>query len=694
MSGERALAVRVRLHTGRYHGAGDWPPSPSRVFQALVAAAGPATEFPEPVDRALAWLESLPPPTIAAPRAVQGQEVSVFVPNNDLDAAEGDPARISEIRTRKAVRPRLIDGDPVVTYLWPLDDDDGEQVGALLRLLGGLYQLGRGVDAASAEGRTGDRAALEAVEVALGRTLHRPGFAAGPGVDLDAPLKLLCPCPGSLQSLRARYRAESERLAVAGTGRAARLRFMQAPRPRFVEVAYGPARVRAAFDLRSVGTADAFAPWPLARVSELVVAARDAAARRLAEALPLGAGAIERHLVGRGEGVRVNERVRVVPLPSIGHEHVDMRVRRLLVDVPASCPILAEDVLWAFSGLELPGTGTVLVPADGTDMLRHYGIGAREARRWRTVTPVALPREGVGGPHEAARHLVQAVRHAGLGAGVEAVVARREPFDRHGSLAGAFAPGTRFDANALWHVEITFRRSLPGPVVLGDGRFLGLGVCRPVEERRGVLALRVLDGLRGEPDGEGLARALRRAALARFQEVVGDPPAWLHGHAESPHVAFAWDAPRKRLLVFDRPGAAGSRFADLRRALADLEVLRAGAAGSLLVEPVAVDPDADPLLAPAVAWRSVTPYAVERHRSRGDAVVAVREDIEAALDREGLRAESVEVEARWSTPGRGLRARVRLRFAVAAEGPLLLGRTRLLGGGLFEGVPRRADRPF
>ena len=42
-----------------------------------------------------------------------------------------------------------------------------------------------------------------------------------------------------------------------------------------------------------------------------------------------------------------------MPLPSTGHHHVDRGIRRVLVEVPAGCPLRADDVYWAFSGLEL-----------------------------------------------------------------------------------------------------------------------------------------------------------------------------------------------------------------------------------------------------------------------------------------------------------------------------------------------------
>ena len=93
----KALLLTLRFHDGRYHGAEDWPPSPARLFQALVASAAKGSEIPRNEHNALAWLESLDPPAIAAPTMRDGQRYQNFVPNNDLDAKSGDPGRIGEI---------------------------------------------------------------------------------------------------------------------------------------------------------------------------------------------------------------------------------------------------------------------------------------------------------------------------------------------------------------------------------------------------------------------------------------------------------------------------------------------------------------------------------------------------------------------------------------------------------------------
>src|SRR3954453_18402502 len=96
------LLISVRFQDGRYHGAGDWPPSPARLFQALVAGAAQGSVLTDEDAAALRWLEGLDPPIIAAPQMRAGQGFQNYVPNNDLDAVGGDLRRIAEIRTPKA----------------------------------------------------------------------------------------------------------------------------------------------------------------------------------------------------------------------------------------------------------------------------------------------------------------------------------------------------------------------------------------------------------------------------------------------------------------------------------------------------------------------------------------------------------------------------------------------------------------
>ena len=61
------LLISVRFHDGRYHGHLDWPPSPARLFQALVAGVAQGDMLTDEDRRAFIWLEALEPPAIARP---------------------------------------------------------------------------------------------------------------------------------------------------------------------------------------------------------------------------------------------------------------------------------------------------------------------------------------------------------------------------------------------------------------------------------------------------------------------------------------------------------------------------------------------------------------------------------------------------------------------------------------------------
>jgi CRISPR-associated protein Csb2 len=78
--------------------------------------------------------------------------------------------------------------------------------------------------------------------------------------------------------------------------------------------------------------------------------------------------------------------------------------------------------------------------------------------------------------------VLNALRHADVREHPIGIEVQREPFDLKGARAERFAAGTRFAKERLWHVRLRFGAAIEGPLVLGDGRFLGLGVMAPVRE--------------------------------------------------------------------------------------------------------------------------------------------------------------------------------------------------------------------
>jgi CRISPR-associated protein Csb2 len=495
-------------------------------------------------------------------------------------------------------------------------------------------------------------------------------------------------------------------------------------------VPYGGAASSHLFLLQREDEPERSSPWAAWRAVSLVERVRGAAVDALRGALPSRAHEIERVLVGRkrdgADAGLIEERVRFVPLPSIGHEHADQAIRRMLVEVPPG-PLAEGDVLWALSGRTLfdPETGVVenstLVASSDDDMVARYRA---TSRLWRSVTPLALgsaPRRRIAPERQreeaksatertreeglARSAIAQALRHVGVNAALVRAHVQREPFEANGSRAERFAEGSRFPKEALWHAELELDRAIPGPLVLGDGRFLGLGLMVPCVEH-GILAFAVDSRLDERVDTVGLARALRRAIMARVQAELGPAkglPAYFHGHVtddaparghRSTHLAYVVDAPRSRLLVvpphmldgFERPRREdAAHLAMLSRALDGFTLLRAGVAGVLSLRSVRLDND-DPLLRASRHFASIADYVVTRHAKRLTAADAVIADVRAECERRRISAPDIRVTGVRGVAGLGVVARAELTFTRAVPGPLLLGRPRYFGGGLFEPV--------
>ena len=713
--------VAARLHQDRYHGeddrfegGGGWPPSPGRLFQALVAgAAKGANLLPEDM-RALKWLEELEPPLIAAVPGRQGRALQLFVPNNDLDAKGGDPARVAEIRVAKNWRPVFFDSNEPVLYVWDLERESPEAE-RICEIASCLYQLGRGIDMAWAVGEVMERSE------AVSRLMSHPGVVQTPGTSGE----IAVPRSGTMDSLVGRYVGKRRRLRAEGRGRKARLLFVQPPKAVFDRRAYDAPPRQLHFELRLPD--GRFAPCPLASAAPLSSGLLAAATGRLQESLPGRSEEFERLIRGRGAGPSdLVQRVRLLPIPSIGSPHADPSIRRVLVEIPSSCPIRVDDLAWSFAGVGAydsrtgePWSGRLASTSDGRMAERFMAA----AHSFRSLTAVALPRAsrrriGSDGRKPAAERsreelgavssVFQALRHARIQGRPSGVRVQKEPFIRRGARAEDFAAGVRFSKHALWHVELEFSEPVAGPLVIGDGRFGGLGLMEPVDRQADVIAFDL--GREFHLDSAGrvaLVGYLRRALMALARERDGGVGPLFSGHeldgrplgaGHHMHVFLAADCGSSpdeaiRRLVVAAPWAADRRARQRRNDVVRfnavtrrLRVLRAGAVGRFECLAAELVTDGDPLVGPSCSWIGQTPYVATRNLRRGqDATALLRADVAKECVRRGLPVPSeVEVAHLRSGP-RGGRpaARVNLRFATAIRGPVLLGRESHTGGGLF-----------
>src|SRR5262249_37107443 len=110
------LVLSARLYGQRFHGRtrngeAEWPPSPRRLYCALVAAAYRSQRpLSDAVRRALLMLERLDPPTIVA-ALVSGQScLQLYVPMN---SRKREPQR-----QKKTIMQQVLGAGDTVHYVW------------------------------------------------------------------------------------------------------------------------------------------------------------------------------------------------------------------------------------------------------------------------------------------------------------------------------------------------------------------------------------------------------------------------------------------------------------------------------------------------------------------------------------------------------------------------------------------------
>jgi CRISPR-associated protein Csb2 len=131
-------------------------------------------------------------------------------------------------------------------------------------------------------------------------------------------------------------------------------------------------------------------------------------------------------------------------------------------------------------------------PADGKRSL-DATLYTRPARTFATITPVVLDRHlkerGEAREDEITAQIAAACQNMGLPE-PDAIIA-----DKHSAFEGspsAYPSGTSpawmrwrqpqsIASRQLTHAVIRFGAPVGGPVILGAGRFLGLGLCRPLD---------------------------------------------------------------------------------------------------------------------------------------------------------------------------------------------------------------------
>ncbi|MCS6866127.1 MAG: type I-U CRISPR-associated protein Csb2 [Gemmataceae bacterium] len=512
------LCFTVRFLQPLCHGRGDgdepeWPPSPLRLFQALVAAAAARWNERHRLTYAvpaLKWLEVQPRPAIvAASGTVSSAPYQLYVPDNTADLLVPQFKKgivdAAVKRTEKIVRPTHLAGD-AVHYLYPLPAEGCSHFEVLKAAARSITHLGWGIDMVAAD------AVLLAARDADQLPGHRWYEVPHGGLPLRVPRS------GTLDALMHKHAAFLERMSTDV--------FRPVPPLTYFEVAcyYSPtvgggAPPRpplAAFEIQRTlddrernPSRSRFRPFHhVHRVASVAGMVRHACAS-VAEQMGYNRLWIDQHILGHGDDkngqATTNERLMFLPLPSITPQGVSS-IRRVLIVGWAGWNGFA-DLRRRLNGAELIDERNgqpvaVLAQLATTDpQIQEF---LRPHRTWTTVTPVILP--GYDDPDRLRRRYQKRLAEGTASAAHQRYLLERLNERLEALLHRAFAQAgwpSAIMAQAVWeyrgvgwypglalareyqlskinypryHVRVTFQQPVGGPLVVGAGRYRGVGL--------------------------------------------------------------------------------------------------------------------------------------------------------------------------------------------------------------------------
>ena len=458
----------------RFHGE-EWPCSPARLFRALLAGSmtGSNRRNQNAVRPALHWLEQQAAPEIHASPAPELTNYRISVPNNDMDVAAWEWANnrvfdTSLLKTLKTVSPRLLSGEgPHLTYCWPDVSVDAATENGLRLAVQSLHTLGWGIDMAFAD-------------LGVGGSERLGSHVRWAATDFGTQT-LAVPTEGSLDDLEATYQRFLGSVTKTGVN--------PDTRPTVYRwQGYSNGTVPFQIIIFELGALSKDGEEKNDRVKSyppedgMIIAAwlRHASAEALREER-YSEQQINELALGHDMAEVNADRIIYIPLPSIGFEHANGRIRRVMIAFRGKNE--AMDLLerklngWTLTDTAGEPVCRLVTPSD--KKVRKFYLEAK--REWATVTPVILhgynAAKGTVSLKKTDKLLAQAFQQAGHDVtNIEEWAIQPAPFWPKTPGARSARVPKHLERWPRYHVWVRFKEKIRGPVLAGIGRHYGFGV--------------------------------------------------------------------------------------------------------------------------------------------------------------------------------------------------------------------------
>ena len=476
------LAISVELLHGTFRGdpdgtantgrqtRGEWPPSPARLYAALIAGDGTKASGQVADDSELEWFEQLPPPVIHAHSSPWRQPLETrYVVNHEGAFSVKGSSREVRVHMEYVGRAgaqhragvRLAPRYPRIVYVWPDALPTPTALAALRRRAARVGYLG----AADSPARL--RVAPRAPRLDAANDAFVP---AGEG-DEDTGI-INVPAPGDLQIWDWLYGEWRQRGASAARSQFPNL--VHGAAYRFPGSGESLDRGVIVASLRLERT------LPGRRVSALAAAFK---AALLSQYQRLH-GEPPAILHGHGFTGKGYELARYLSLPDVGYRWSRGRIHGLALWLPpGSKAEVRQRARSAALSIRRLATGAVDVgvrahAGEERPIAANPDRWQKTSRRWATVFPAIHERRGSLELAEVARWC----RHAGLPAPLAYRSSRSPLIPGAVDLAPVEVNRPGRPPLPYSHVELLFAEAIAGPVVIGAGRQRGFGLCAPVHD--------------------------------------------------------------------------------------------------------------------------------------------------------------------------------------------------------------------
>ena len=472
------LRISVTLLDHLFHGRGDnnpeWPPSPWRLFQSILASA--ARNHIEQAEDFL-WFEKLEHPRILAPEVNIGKRWKTYVPDNASDAYREKKDYLSE----KIIHPVMINGgNRTLHYLYSILPEDREMAMRIIEYAKLITSLGWGIDLAVGDGEILSKDQVNGLIQRYSGIYYTPSTHAG--------ITNRCPSRGSYIDLKEVHETKLNR---------------------FRGTIYIPPKKPTVFEGgQYVENGAVFRHFSLYKLLQL-----DEDVDRWARVDPRNAiylsswvrGQLcshakmawtfeedsEQYVAGHHDDAQslTPPRFSYLPIPTVGHPHADGLIRRIIVAEPyggdGRKARWVERVLDGNTLHDDSGKSIVKIRFSHSDSVT--GLYCNPSFSYRTVTPMVLPGHDSFKYRKAEKLFLKAVTQAGFDPNdIESYILQKGPFFRGCYHANVYKRTDHLMPFSTIHASVTWKKKMYGPLALGAGRHRGLGLFIGFDKRFAV----------------------------------------------------------------------------------------------------------------------------------------------------------------------------------------------------------------